>query len=83
MMVMVLGVYFLSSTPRIINGLMLNKITDQGSSLMYNMDRLASLIWWLQSFLNLVIYAWQSQEFKRAFRKLLKMKTNHIQPWMP
>ena len=81
MMAMVLGIYLLSTTPQVICGLMLSEIAAQGTSFMYNIDRLTSLAWWFQSFLNPVIYAWQSKEFKTAFRKLLKIKRNEIEPY--
>ena len=89
MMAMVLCVYLfiylLNTSPRLIFGLVsMNENAAQCTSfIMLIMERLTTLVWWCQSFLNPVIYAWQSKEFKRAFRKLLRMKTNQLQPMMP
>ena len=83
MMVMVLCVYLLCTTPHVIYGLMLSSNVAQDTSFVYDMDRIVILVWWFQSVLNPVIYAWQSQEFKIAFTKLLKINRNEVQPWIP
>ena len=82
MMVMVLGVYVLSTSPQIICSLMFREVHAQTTTLMYALDWLATLAWWCQSFLNPVIYAWKSQEFNTAFRRLFRMKINQIQPYL-
>ena len=75
MMFTVLASYLISYVPQIYCAQLLqNKVTE----LRVIMDRIASLIYFTNSFANPVIYAWKSQEFKEAFKKILHRKNSVI-----
>ena len=77
MMFTVLASYLLSYLPQFLFAQLLqNKRTEPRVI----MERIASLIFYTNSFANPIIYAWKSQEFKRAFKKILHMK-NTVHPF--
>ena len=48
------------------------------------MLQLTVLFYWANTWLNPLIYAWKSQDFRKAFRKLLGLKpTNLVDPAAP
>ena len=75
MMFTVLASYILSYIPQLYFAQLLqNKRTE----FRYIMERIASLIYFTNSFVNPIIYAWKSQEFKEAFKKILHINNSVI-----
>ena len=76
MMFTVLASYMLSYIPEyIINVIIQNKRTQ----ITLTMEKVTTLIYYTNSFINPMIYAWKSKEFKAAFKKILGMN-NEVNP---
>ena len=79
MMITVLGTYFACYLPQVAASVVLNY--SKRTVLMQMVERGTVLIYWANTWLNPVIYAWKSKEFKVAFRKLLRLKpSNEVGP---
>ena len=76
MMILVLGTYFMSYIPEIIVASLKSVYTD--SLLLLVLEKVTVLIMWSNSWINPIIYAWNSTEFNRAFRKLLCLKVTNV-----
>ena len=78
MMITVLGTYFACYLPQIAASIILNSKRTIFNQMV---ERGTVLIYWANIWLNPVIYAWKSKDFKVAFRKLLRLKpTNEVCP---
>ena len=71
MMITVLGTYFACYLPQIAASIILNSKRTVFNQMV---ERGTVLIYWANIWLNPVIYAWKSKDFKVAFRKLLRLK---------
>ena len=75
MMFTVLASYLVSYIPQILFGIIL---LNNRSLFAVTMERVTTLIFYTNSFINPMIYAWKSKEFKTAFKKLLHLKNEEI-----
>ena len=79
MIITVLGTYFACYLPQVAASVVLNN--SKRTVFMQMVERGTVLIYWANTWLNPVIYAWKSKDFKVAFRKLLKLKpSNEVGP---
>ena len=74
MMIMVLGTFFICYTPALIVSILESFFTD--SLLMIVLEKITVIIAWTNTWINPIIYAWNSKQFELAFRKLLGLKVN-------
>lgn len=68
MMSTVLGAYLLTTLPEFVASLVM-RMTPSVTTL--TVEMITSLIYWMNSWLNPIIYAWKSDTFRTAFRKIL------------
>ena len=78
MMIMVLGTYFMCYIPQIVISILENIYTD--SMVILVLEKISSLFFWTNTWINPMIYAWKSEDFRVAFRKLLGLKANNEVP---
>ena len=79
MMFTVLATYLLSYIPQILVAAILQNNRTFTTVII---ERVTTLIYYTNSFLNPIIYAWKSKEFKTAFKKLLHLKNDvNTAPW--
>ena len=76
MMFTVLASYMLSYIPQYILTMV---IQNKRTQLTLTIEKVTTLIYYTNSFINPIIYAWKSKEYKAAFKKLLGMK-NEVTP---
>ena len=69
----VLGGYLLSVTPVLI----LQGSMDQIGNTYHVLERVSVIFWWNNCWINPVIYAWKDKDFRRSFRKLLRISQVH------
>ena len=73
MMFMVLASYLLCYIPPIVTSV----INRGGTSLVsLAMQKVSAIIFFTNSFINPIIYAWRSKEFNKVFKKILGIKNN-------
>ena len=75
MMIMVLGTYFMCYIPQIVISMLENIYTD--SMVILVLEKITVVIYWTNTWINAMIYAWKSEDFRVAFRKLLGLKANN------
>ena len=76
MMFTVLASYILAYIPEYITQVV---IQNKRTEITLTIEKFTVLIYYTNSFINPVIYAWKSKEFKAAFKKILGMK-NEVNP---
>ena len=86
MMIMVLGTFFICYIPILIVSIVEWFFTK--SLLMVVLEKITVIIAWTNTWINPIIYAWNSKQFNLSFRKLLGLKVNstrsvYIQPTRP
>ena len=74
MMIMVLGTYFICYIPHIVISILERVYTDSMAILV--LEKITVVIFWTNTWINPIIYAWKSEDFRVAFRKLLGLKAN-------
>ena len=74
MMIMILGTYFICYIPQIVISILERVYTDSMAILV--LEKISSLVFWTNTWINPMIYAWKSKDFRVAFRKLLGLKAN-------
>ena len=75
MVAMVLGIFLLS----VFCGTAIqfvNNLTSRGAVIF--LDRSLSILWWTNCWANPLVYAWQSEDIRKAFRKLLGLNSNSV-----
>ena len=78
MMITLLGTYFACYLTQIAASIILNSKRTVFNQMV---ERGTVLIYWANTWLNPVIYAWKSKDFKVAFRELLRLKpSNEVGP---
>ena len=83
MMGIVLMVYLVCICPNVVISIALNLAADQGLLVLLYLDNLALVIWYCQGFLNFLIYAVWSKDYRKAFKTLLRIKNSDIHPAIP
>ena len=78
MMIMVLGTYFLCYLPHIVISILERVYTDSMAILV--LEKTTVVFFWTNTWINPLIYAWKSEDFRVAFTKLLWMKPNNVAP---
>ena len=78
MMIMVLGTYFMCYIPQIVISILERVYTD--SMVILVLEKITVVIFWTNTWINPMIYAWKSEDFRVAFRKLLGLKANNDVP---
>ena len=76
MMLLVLGTFFMCYIPQSIVSVLEWFYRD--SLLMVVLEKITVIIFWTNTWINPIIYAWNSKDFQLAFRKLLGLKVNSI-----
>ncbi len=75
MMVAVLGVYFCCNTPAYISATMLYM---KPTTILFQITIWCTIFFKIQNFINPFIYAWKSADFRKVFKKMLKIKTDEL-----
>ena len=47
---------------------------DNVITILFPCQQIASLVWWINSWINFVIYGWRSKQFRQAYKKMLGFK---------
>ena len=82
MMILVLGTFFACYTPQVVSSFLLKLYKRSVFTL--QLEKATVLIYWANTWLNPVIYAWKCKDFRVAFRKLLRLKpSNDVEPFVP
>ena len=80
-MAIVIGTFLVCYAPGAIYNMVLSKLYHgQWSFTMLLWVRILMIVLWMQSLVNPFIYGWRNKSFRRAYRKLLGMKPNHVEP---
>ena len=79
MMIMVLGTYSICLIPQNIASILQRVYPD--SMLILVLEKITVFIFWTDTWINPIIYAWKSKDFRLAFRKLFGMKANNVAPF--
>ena len=75
MMITVLGTFFLCYIPQSLASVLLKTYTNSLSIVI--LEKITVLIYWTNTWVNPIIYAWKSKDFRVAFRKLLGLKASN------
>ena len=81
MMGMVLGSFFVCYIPQSIANYFLQENSE--SLILLHLEKVTALIFWANTWINPIIYAWKSKDFCLAFRKLLRLKQSSVSPGIP
>ena len=77
----VIGTFLVCYIPATIFNILFSKLySGQWSFTMLLCSRCLKMVLWMQSLVNPFIYGWRNKSFHRAYRKLLGMKPNHVEP---
>ena len=75
MMLLVLGTFFMCYIPQSIVSILEWFYKD--SLVMVVLEKITVIVFWTNTWINPIIYAWNSKDFQLAFRKLLGLKVNN------
>ncbi len=73
MMSMVVGIYFVSYIPAIIISIFNHKSAPVAVQILFEVT---TIIWFSNSWVNVIVYAWQNKDFRKAFGHILGIKTS-------
>ena len=76
MMIMILGTFFICYIPLLVTLVLQRVYTD--SMVLLVLEKIAAVIFWTNTWINPIIYAWKSEDFRVAFRKILGLKANNL-----
>ena len=79
-MAMILGAYLLSIIPQAVVFTITQRLKYQPLHIQI-MEKISIWIFMVNSWINAVIYGYKSNDFKQAYRKLLKLKAENTLGW--